>query len=305
MKYVLKRIGIMAVTLVGVSLVVFMMLHMMGDPTNLLLPDDATPEERQDFRVEMGFDRPLIVQYWDFAKGLVKGDFGYSYYYKTPAIDLALERLPATIKLMSCSMLLMILVSVPIAMLSVMKKSRVVRALDVGITFVGQSFPNFVIGLNLILLFAVKLHWLPPGGNEQGIKSLVLPSVVLTLYGAPQMIRVLRTSLGAVIHTDYIRTARAKGQTEGKIMWLHIFRNALIPFVTALGVQVGILMGGSIVTETIFSWPGLGQLMITAINNRDYPVVQAGVLMTAFIIMSINLIVDLLYAVIDPRIRYE
>lgn len=305
MRYFLKRLLIMLITLIGVSIIVFFMLHLNGDPTNLLLPDDATPAERQAFRVEMGFDKPLTEQYLKFADGLLKGDFGYSYYYQMPAIGLVLERLPATMQLMSCSMLLILLISIPISVSSAMKGSKAIKAIDTGITFLGQSFPNFVNGILLILIFSVLLKWLPPGGNEQGIKSLILPSVVLALYGAPQMIRVFRTSMGSVKYMDFVRTARAKGQTEGKIVFFHIFRNALIPFVTALGVQVGILMGGSVVTETVFSWPGLGQLMVKAINNRDYPVVQAGVLMTALIIMGINLIVDLLYAVIDPRIRYE
>ncbi|MGI6084040.1 MAG: ABC transporter permease [Acetivibrionales bacterium] len=305
MPYVVKRIIIMLITLVGVSLVAFFMLNLTGDPTNLLLPDDATPAEREEFREMMGFDKPLTEQYYKFAKDLLKGDFGYSYYYKVPAISLVLERLPATIKLMAASMLLIIGVSVPIAISGTMGNSKIIKGIDTVITFFGQSFPNFVNGILLILVFSVFLGWLPPGGNEKGIKSLILPSIVLMLYGAPQMIRVLRTSLGSVKYMDFVRTARAKGQTEMKIMIFHILRNALIPFITALGVQMGILMGGSIVTETVFSWPGIGQLMITAINNRDYPVVQAGVLMTAFFIMSINLIVDLLYAVIDPRIRYD
>lgn len=294
----------MFITLLGATVIVFFILHLTGDPTNLLLPDDVTPQEREEFRHEMGFDRPLTVQYFDFLTGIFKGDFGYSYRYQQPALEVVLERIPATIQMMGAAIFLTLFISIPIAILSVMKKSKWVDSLYIGITFFGQSVPGFVLGINLILLFSVVLQWLPSSGNDTGIKSLIMPSIVLALYGAPQMIRVLRTSLASVVDLDFVRTARAKGQTMFRIMIFHVFRNALIPFITVLGVQVGILFGGSVITEIVFGWPGLGQAMIQAINNRDYPVVQAGILLIAFVIMLINLIVDLMYAVIDPRIRY-
>ena len=304
MAYLLKRIGVMLLCLLGATFIVFFILHLTGDPTNLLLPDDATPAERETFRQEMGFDRPLTEQYLDFLSGLSKGDFGYSYRYHEPALKIVLERLPATIELMLAAVVLLLLITIPIAIYSVRSESKIVQGLYMGVTFLGQSIPGFVLGINLILLFSVKLHWLPPGSREHGLKSLVMPAAVLALYGAPQMIRVLRTSLASVMDMDYVLKARAIGQSEFKVMILHVFRNALIPFITVLGVQIGILLGGSVITETVFSWPGLGQMMVQAIENRDYPVVQAGMLISAFFIMAINLIVDLLYAVIDPRIQY-
>jgi peptide/nickel transport system permease protein len=304
LSYIGKRLSLMLVSLIGATVVVFFILHLTGDPTNLLLPEDVLPAEREQFRQEMGFDRPLIVQYFDFAGGVAQGDFGYSYRYKQPALDVVLERFPATFQMMLTAIILTLLISVPLAVLAVMKASKWVQSLYIGITFLGQGVPGFVLAINLILIFSVTLHWLPASGNDQGLKSLVMPSIVLALYGAPQMIRLLRTSLESVMEKDFIRTAKAKGQTDIRIMIFHVFRNALIPFITVLAVQIGILLSGSVITEMVFGWPGLGQAMVQAIDHRDYPVIQAGVLFMAFLIMLINLIVDLLYAVIDPRIKY-
>lgn len=294
----------MVVSLFGATLIVFFMLHLTGDPTNLILPDDATAEERAEFRERMGFDRPLIVQYANFLVGIFQGDFGYSYRYQQPALGIVLERVPATAELMVAAVILILLISVPIAMLSVMTKSRWIQGLYVGITLIGQGVPGFVLAINMILLFSVTLQWLPATGNSEGIRSLIMPTIVLALFGAPQAVRLLRTSLASVSDQAFVQTALAKGQTRAKVMVFHIFRNALIPFITILGVQVGVLLAGAVITETVFGWPGMGQLMVQAINNRDYPVVQAGVLLSAFLILSINLVVDLMYAVIDPRIRY-
>ena len=302
--YLARRLVIMVISLLGATVVAFFVLHMTGDPTNLLLPDDALPEEREAFRKQMGFDRPLIVQYWDFLSGLLRGDFGYSYRYQQPALEVVLERVPATVEMMIAAIVLMLVIAVPIAVLSVMYSNKWVKSAYIAVTFLGQAIPGFVLAILLILLFSVQLHWLPASGNDQGLKSLIMPSIVLALFGAPQIIRLLRTSLASVMNLDFVRTARAKGQTQAKIMFFHVFRNALIPFITILGMQMGILLGGSVITETVFGWPGLGQAMVQAIDNRDYPVVQAGILLSAFFIMTINLIVDLLYAVIDPRIRY-
>lgn len=302
--YVTRRLLAMVVSLLGATLIVFFMLHLTGDPTNLILPDDATVEERAEFRERMGFDRPLIVQYGDFLVGIFQGDFGYSYRYQQPALSVVLERVPATAELMIAAVVLVLLISVPVAMLSVMTRSRWVQGLYMGVTFLGQGVPGFVLAINLILLFSVTLQWLPASGNSEGIRSLVLPAIVLALFGAPQAMRLLRTSLASVADQTFVRTALAKGQTRARVMVFHVFRNALIPFLTVLGVQVGVLLAGSVITETVFGWPGMGQLMVQAIDNRDYPVVQAGVLLSAFLILSINLVVDLMYAVIDPRIRY-
>ncbi|OUN01127.1 MAG: ABC transporter permease [Paenibacillaceae bacterium ZCTH02-B3] len=302
--YIARRLVIMVISLLGASVVAFFMLYLTGDPTNLLLPDDVLPEEREAFRKQMGFDRPLIVQYGDFLLGLLRGDFGYSFRYQQPALEVVLERVPATAEMMIAAIILMLIIAVPIAVLSVMYNNKWVKSAYIAVTFLGQAIPGFVLAILLILLFSVQLHWLPASGNDQGIKSLIMPSIVLALFGAPQIIRLLRTSLASVMNLDFVRTAKAKGQTRAKIMFFHVFRNALIPFITIVGMQMGILLGGSVITETVFGWPGLGQAMVQAIDNRDYPVVQAGILLSAFFIMAINLIVDVLYAVIDPRIRY-
>lgn len=293
----------MLITVVGATLVVFFILHLTGDPSSLLLSDNATPQQVAAFRHAMGFDRPLALQYLDFLSHMVRGDFGQSLRYQQPALAVVLERVPATAELMVSAIILTIAVSVPLAFYLAIKESATSRALLRLVTVFGQGLPGFVLAILLIFVFAVALHVLPSSGNGEVPASLVLPSVVLATYAAPQVTRVLWTSLAQVLRSDYVRTARAKGLPPVLIYGKHALRNALIPFLTLIGIQVGALLSGAVVTETIFAWPGMGQLMIQAINNRDYPVVQAGVAVVVVVFLVVNTLVDMSYVLIDPQLR--
>lgn len=299
----LQRAGGMVITILGATLVIFLVLHLTGDPTTLMLPDSATPQEIAQFRHAMGFDRPLAVQYLDFLSRMVRGDFGESLRYQQPAINVVLERIPATAQLMVSAMFLTLLGSVPLAFYIALRDTRTSRAVLRLVTMLGQGIPGFVLAILLIFAFSVTLHILPSSGNANMPLSLLMPSVVLASYAIPQLTRVLWTSLAQVLGSDYVRTARAKGLPPLMVYGKHAFRNALIPFLTLIGIHVGVLLGGSVVTETVFAWPGMGQMMVQAINNRDYPVVQAGVAVIVFIFLVINALVDASYVLVDPRLR--
>jgi peptide/nickel transport system permease protein len=298
-----RRIGVMLTAFLGATVVIFFILHLTGDPTNLLLPDDATPQQVASFRAAHGFDRPLIVQYWTFLGGLLHGDFGASLRYQQPALQVVVDRIPATLQLTASALVLTLLVSVPLAFYGAINDNRLSYALLRGTTVLGQGVPGFVLAVLMIFVFSVTLHALPSSGNEDFPLDLVMPTIVLASFAVPQVTRVLWTSLSEVLRSDYVRTARAKGLPARKVYFKHALRNALIPFLTLIGLQVGILLGGSVVTETIFGWPGLGQLMVQAISNRDYPVVQAAVALIVVFFLVINACVDIAYTWIDPRLR--
>lgn len=300
---VARRVGTMVVALLGATIVIFLILHLTGDPTNILLPDSATPQQIAAFRHAQGFDRPLFVQYVDFLGGIVHGDFGSSLRYQQPAMQVVLERLPATAQLMLASVVLTLVISVPLAFYGAVKDNALGRILLRGTTVLGQGVPGFVLALLLIFVLSVLLHLLPSSGNTDFPLDLVMPSVVLASFTVPQVTRVLWTSLSEVLRSDYVRTARAKGLPARVVYGKHALRNALIPFLTLVGLQVGILLGGSVVTETIFGWPGIGQLMVQAISNRDYPVVQAAVAVVVLAFLVVNALVDISYSWIDPRLR--
>jgi ABC-type dipeptide/oligopeptide/nickel transport system permease component len=299
----LKRAAGMVITILGATFVIFLVLHLTGDPTTLMLADSATPQEIAAFRHSMGFDRPLAVQYLDFLLRMVQGDFGESLRYQQPAINVVLERMPATAQLMASSILLTVLVSVPLAFYMALRDTRTSRMVLRVVTVLGQGIPGFVLAILLIFIFSVSLHVLPSSGNANFPASLIMPSIVLASYAIPQLTRVLWTSLAQVLGSDYVRTAKAKGLPPILVYGKHAFRNALIPFLTLMGLQVGVLLGGSVVTETIFAWPGMGQMMVQAISNRDYPVVQAGVAVIVFTFLLVNAFVDAAYVLIDPRLR--
>ena len=299
----LRRAGGMVITILGATLVIFLILHLTGDPTTLMLPDSATPQEIAAFRHAMGFDRPLAVQYLDFLSRMLRGDFGESLRYQQPALTVVLERVPATAELMVSAILLTIAGSVPLAFYVALKDTRTSRAVLRMVTVVGQGIPGFVLAILLIFAFSVALHLLPSSGNAVLPAGLVMPSIVLASYAIPQLTRVLWTSLAQVLGSDYVRTARAKGLPPLLVYGKHAFRNALIPFLTLIGLQIGVLLGGSVVTETVFAWPGMGQLMVQAINNRDYPVVQAGVAVIVLTFLVVNALVDASYVLVDPRLR--
>jgi peptide/nickel transport system permease protein len=250
----------------------------------------------------MGFDRPLIVQFGQFAWNGLHGDFGRSLRYGQPALQLVLERLPATVELSAVALVLSVLLSVPIAIMAAVNRGRAIDQAGLLASLVGQSFPTFWLAIMLIVIFSEWLGVLPPSGRE-GWRSLVMPSVSLAMYSTAIITRLLRSNMIEVLQLDYVRTARAKGVAEAVVILRHVLRNAAIPTVTVIGLQVGALLGGAVITEQIFAWPGIGQLAIQAIFNRDFAVVQAFVLTMAAIIVAVNLVIDLTYAMLDPRLR--
>jgi peptide/nickel transport system permease protein len=303
-KYILYRIGYAVIVVLGAVTIVFILLHLTGDPVGQLLPLDATPQDRAELRAKLGFDQPIYVQYFRYLSRLVQGDFGTSVRYRQPVMPLILERMPATLKLTGASMLVALLVAIPAGIVSAIWKYSL---LDTGTMFfalIGQCMPGFWLGLMLIILFGVTLRILPPAGIGTW-KHLVLPAITLGGYSAAILARLLRSSMLEIFGQDYVRTARAKGLRERTVITRHTLRNAAIPVVTIIGVQVGVLLGGAIVTEYVFAYPGLGRLVLEAISARDFPIVQGAVILVAAIISIINLLVDLSYMVLDPRISYD
>ena len=258
----------------------------------------------------MGFDQPLHVQYYHFLfgrernKGVLRGDFGFSFRHEVPAMGLVLEHFPATMELAVVSVIIALIIAIPAGILSAtFRNSWIDHTASVGSMF-GQSMPNFWLGLMLIIIFAVKLRWLPTSGYE-GPQYIVLPALTAGLYATARIMRVMRSQMLEVLGLDYVRTARSKGLNETLIVARHALKNASIPVVTIVGIELGILLGGTVVTEAVFAWPGVGFLTVDAINNQDYPVVQAAVALLAFMFVGVNLAVDLLYAWLDPRISYK
>jgi len=302
-QFIAQRLVWSLFVLFGVATVVFVILHLSGDPTVLMLPPDARPEDAARLRHAFGFDRPLPIQYLDFLGGLLRGDFGTSVRFQQPALGLIMERVPMTLLLAGSGLTFAVVLAIPIGILSAARRGTWLDSLGMAVALVGQSVPVFWLGLMLILVFAVNLHWLPAVGSG-GPDHLILPTISLGMFSAAATARLLRAGLAEVLDQEYIRTARAKGLRESAVLIGHGVRNALIPVVTMLGLQFGALLGGALITETIFAWPGMGRLLIQAIYNRDYPLAQAAILWLAIIFVVVNLGVDLLYGLLDPRIRY-
>jgi peptide/nickel transport system permease protein len=289
--------------LIGVTSVVFIILHLTGDPTSVMMPPEATKAEMDAFRHAQGFDRPLIVQFGTFALAAAHGDLGLSLRHQEPAMGLALERLPATAVLGGSAFLIVLLVGVPAGILSALKPRTWIDYTARGVALIGQSAPTYWIGLMLILLFAVRLGWAPASGIGDW-HNVVLPAATLGFFSTAKLMRLTRAAMLEILGADYMRTARAKGLTALRVSLGHGLRNAWLPIVTQLGVELGGLLSGAIITETVFAWPGVGRLAVQAVFERDFPVVEAVVLIAATLFVLLNLAVDLLYAVIDPRIRY-
>jgi ABC-type dipeptide/oligopeptide/nickel transport system permease component len=300
--YLIRRLAQSLIVVLGVSFVVFFILHLTGDPALLLLPPDATADEVQKFRAAMGFDDPFLVQYWRFLKGAVRGNFGESTRHGEPAMALVLERLPATFELAGAGMLIALCVAIPAGIVSAVRRNTLIDYVSTVVALLGQSMPTFWLGIMLILIFSVQLHLLPSSGRGD-LQHLVLPAITLGLFTTARMTRLTRSGMLEVLGQDYIRTARAKGVNEPPVVWKHALRNAAVPIVTIAGIELGALLGGSVITETIFAWPGVGRLSVQAIYNRDYPVVQAAVFVLATTFVVVNLLVDVVYTYLDPRIR--
>jgi ABC-type dipeptide/oligopeptide/nickel transport system permease component len=283
--------------------VVFMLLHITpGDPATIILGEQATPEHIAALRRSMGLDRPLYEQYGRFLANAVRGDFGMSIRAQRPALEYVLERLPATIQLSLAAFAFAVCTGIPIGILSAVKRLSLWDHGSMLVALLGQSMPVYWLGLMLIVIFAVWLRWLPASGMGQP-QHLVLPAITLGTFLIGLIIRLTRSSMLDVLSQEYIRTARAKGLPERGVLIKHALKNALLPVVTVLGLQMGTLLGGAVITETVFAWPGMGMITVTAIHQRDYPVVQSAVLVSAVLVVLINWGVDVLYHYLDPRIR--
>ena len=305
--YVMHRVLQMLIAVFGISVIVFIITNMIGDPVNVLLPPETPYEQREIYREQMGFNRPLIVQYADFLSDAVRGDFGNSFRVEKSALSLVLERMPATLLLTVSGTILATLIAIPMGILSAYKRYSWWDNFSTLFVVAGQAMPIFWLGLMLIIVFGVNLKWLPPSGyGEMGVdrlKPLILPTVVLGVFLAPVTERLVRSGMLDALTQDYVRTARAKGLSERVVLGRHAFRNTMIPVITVLGLQFGQLLGGAVITETVFAWPGVGLLAIDSIRNADFPVTQAAVVTLAIIISLVNLAVDLVVGMIDPRLR--
>ena len=292
------------IVLLGVSVVVFLLMYLTGDPVALLLPMDADPEDAELLREALGYNDPIWEQYGRFVGNAVQGDFGESLHHKQPALTLILERMPATLKLTFSGLMIALLIAVPLGIITAVNNNTIIDYVGSVAALIGQSLPVFWLGLMLLYLFGVKWRLLPI--TDQGTwKSLILPAVTVGAYTAATIARLLRSLMLEVMQQDYIKTAKAKGVQKTVVIVKHALRNALLPVITILGMQIGVLLGGAVITETIFAWPGVGRLMVQAINTRDIPLVQAGVFVLASGIVVINLLTDVVYSILDPRIRYE
>ncbi|HET7874858.1 MAG TPA: nickel ABC transporter permease [Methylomirabilota bacterium] len=300
--YLLRRLWQSVLVLFGVSVVVFLILHLTGDPAALLLPPDATAEDIARFRKAMGFDDPVWKQYGRFLKGALQGDFGESLRHGEPAMALVVERMPATFELAGAALLLALCLAIPAGIVSAVKRNTPVDYVATVGALLGQAMPTFWLGIMLILVFSVRFNLLPSSGRGD-LQHLILPAVTLGLFTTARITRLTRSGMLEVLGQDYIRTARAKGVSERPVVWKHALKNASIPIVTIVGIELGTLLGGSVITETIFAWPGVGRLSVQAIFNRDYPVVQAAVFLLASTFVIVNFLVDVIYTYLDPRIR--
>jgi peptide/nickel transport system permease protein len=301
--YLARRLVRTIVVLLGLSTVVFVVIRLSGDPVSMLLPRDTPPAEVETMRRHLGLDASLPTQYVRFLALLARGDLGVSLHQQQPALRLVLERLPATLELAIAAFVVAILIAVPAGILCASHRGGLLDQLVMSATLVGQSVPTFWLGIVLILVVAVQLHLLPTSGTG-ALRHLVLPAVTLATQPMASVARLTRAAMLDVLDRDYVRTARAKGLGERRVVWRHALKNAFIPVLTIAGLQLGSVLAGAVITETVFSWPGIGRLAIQAIAVRDYPVVQAVVIVTSMGFVVVNLVVDLLYRVLDPRIRY-
>jgi ABC-type dipeptide/oligopeptide/nickel transport system permease component len=303
--YIRRRLLQSIIVVWGVSVLVFFLLRLApGDPVSLLLAETATPEQMDAVREKWGLNEPIIVQYMVFLGNALRGDLGESLFFQEPAMEVLMERLPATLQLSAAALLFSLSVAIPVGILSALKRDTIWDYLGTGLAMLGQAIPPYWLGIMLILIFSVSLGWFPTSGRGT-VWHLVLPAITLGSVLMALITRLVRSGMLDVLGEDYIRTARAKGLKEQRVIVRHALRNILIPLVTVVGLQLGALFGGAVITESIFAWPGVGRLALQAINARDYPMVQASVLFISVVYVFLNLAIDILYVYLDPRIRYE
>ncbi len=311
LRYILSRLMYSAFLLLGVLFIVFVLLHVTGDPVSLMASRQASPEELEALREDLGFNRPLLIQFGDFVQGAFQGDFGDSFRYRQPATELVLKRIPATIELAVAALIMAILMGVTLGILGGSNPNSLWDSIARGLGLLGQTIPTFWLGLILILVFALNLGWFPTYGRETftflGMelpnKSIILPAFALSLFTSGQLVRFTRSAVMEVLNEDYITTARSKGLSKGRIYTRYILKNAAIPLISIIGVQFSYLLSGSIYIETIFSWPGLGNLLAEAVGTRDFFLVQATAFFTSFVVIALHLLTDFVYVLVDPRIR--
>ena len=324
LRYILGRLGQSLIVLVGVSVLAFSVLFLSGDPTYLYVNEHATNETIAATRHKLGFDRPIYVQYYDFARKAIRGDFGTSLRYGQPAMKIVLARLPATLELTFAAMFIAIIFAIPLGTFAAVRRGSTFDGATMLGAMVGQSMPDFWLGIMLILVVGVQLKWLPISGRvpileplfaghfnqlfktlPESIRHLIMPAIVAGVWSLSRNSRLVRSSMLEVLGMDYVTTARAKGLAEFRVVMKHAFKNALIPVVTIIGLEFGFLLSGDIVVENIFAWPGVGRLVVNAINQKDFNIVQASVITLAVVFIALNLFIDILYTYLDPRIRYR
>jgi len=304
-RYIINRLIMLIPVLLGVVFIVFFIMDLApGDPVYQVAGEQATPAELQELRVKLGLDGNIFTRYARYIKNMLRGDLGVSYISKRNVMKTYLERLPNTLMLASVTMVVAILVSIPLGIIAAVHQNSIKDTVSMILALLGLSIPNFWLGLLLIILFSLKLKWLPSGGIN-GIKSIILPALTVGLGLAALMTRTTRSSMLDVVRQDYLRTARSKGVTEKKVIYRHALKNALIPIITIFGIQFSNVLGGSVLAETVFSWPGVGRLVVDAINQRDIPMVTGALVMTTMLVSIVNLLVDIIYAYVDPRIKAQ
>ena len=311
-KYFIKRIFQVIPVLFLCSIIIFSLIRLIpGNPALILAGPDALPEQIESLTVELGLDKPIVVQYFIWIKNVLSGDFGNSIINGYPVFKLIKIKLIATLELAISGLIVSLLISFPLGILSAIKRNSIIEKFTTIFVALGQAIPTFWLGILLVIVFSIQLRWLPPSGRIEfsqnpviASKLILLPALTLGVYTASVLTRFLKTSVLEILNSDYVVTARAKGLSEWTIVIVHVIKNAMIPFITVLGLQFGAFLGGSVVTESIFDWPGLGRLMLQAIQTRDYPVLQGTILVVVFFFVMVNLLIDLLYSFLDPKIRY-
>lgn len=305
LRYVIKRILMMIPVIIGVSFLIFFIMDLApGDATDFLAPEGATSEDIQILRHELGLDKPVIVRYVIYMHNMLKGDLGTSYVTKTDVFETYMQKLPATVKLSFASIFVAVVISIPLGIYSATHQGSIQDNISAVVAIFGLSMPNFWLGLLLIIVFSLHLHWFPSGG-DQTLQSIVLPAVTIGTGLAATLMRTTRSAMLDILKQDYLRTARAKGLKERTVIFSHALKNAWIPIITIIGTQLAGVLGGSVLTETVFAWPGVGRLVIDSLTMRDTPLVTGSIIMTTILISIVILAVDLLYAVVDPKIRIQ
>jgi len=302
--FLIRRLLHNIIVLIGVMAIVFFVVYLIGDPVALMLPPEATLQDREILREALRLDDPLVVQFFHFVGQALKGDLGTSFRHGVPALPLALSRLPATLELTIIAVFFSSIVGIPIGVYSAIKRNTFVDHFARIFALFGQSMPVYWSGIMMILLFSVNLNWLPPSGRGE-LVNLIMPGLTLGFFTTAPLMRLMRSRMLEVLNKDYVRTARAKGLTNKIVIFKHALRNAAIPAITVFGMQIGVMLGGAVLTETIFSWPGMGRFVVQAIYNRDFPTIRASVIVFAVLIIIVNFLTDLSYVFLNPQIRYD